>query len=139
MTKEFNRRSQRVEKEMQKKIAMILQYEINDPRISIATVSRIKISRDLTYAKIYITFLNLLAEQHDLDLINNSLKILQDASSYIRAILSKTMRLRIIPELTFAYDNSLVEGIRISKLIDNAINHDVEPYCVLMSDTKKNS
>ena len=36
------------------------------------------------------------------------------------------MRLRIVPELTFAYDNSLIEGMRMSNLVTNVIKNDVE-------------
>lgn len=36
------------------------------------------------------------------------------------------MRLRIVPELTFAYDNSLVEGMRMSNLVSNVVKNDEE-------------
>ena len=48
----------------------------------------------------------MLTENHDPDLVTNGIKALQDASGYIRTLLGKAMRLRVVPELTFAYDNS---------------------------------
>lgn len=125
MAKEFSR-SQRVSQEMQKEIALILQREIKDPRVGMATVSGIELSRDLAYAKVFVTFLNVLTDNADPDTVKNGIKALQDASGYIRTLLGKAMRLRIVPELTFAYDNSLIEGMRMSNLMTNVIKNDVE-------------
>ncbi|MEY4475173.1 MAG: ribosome-binding factor [Pseudomonadota bacterium] len=125
MAKEFSR-SQRVSQEMQKEIALILQREIKDPRVGMATVSGIELSRDLAYAKVFVTFLNVLTDNAEPDTVKNGIKALQDASGYIRTLLGKAMRLRIVPELTFAYDNSLIEGMRMSNLVTNVIKNDVE-------------
>jgi ribosome-binding factor A len=58
MAKEFGR-PQRVAQEMQKEIALILQREIKDPRVGMmTTVSGVEMSRDLAYAKVFVTFLN---------------------------------------------------------------------------------
>ncbi|KAG1716439.1 hypothetical protein ID866_714 [Astraeus odoratus] len=112
MAKEFGR-PQRVAQEMQKEIALILQREIKDPRIGMmTTVSGVEMSRDLAYAKVFVTFLN----DQDEAAVKNGIKALQEASGFIRSLLGKAMRLRIVPELTFFYDNSLVEGMRMSNL-----------------------
>lgn len=122
MAKEFGR-PQRVSQELQKEIAIILQREIKDPRLGMmTTVSGVEVSRDLAYAKIFVTFLN----DKDEDAIKEGIKVLQDASGYIRTLVGKAMRLRIVPELTFFYDNSLVEGMRMSNLVSNVIRHDDE-------------
>jgi len=125
MAKEFSR-AQRVSQEMQKEIALILQREVKDPRVGMATVSAVELSRDLAYAKVYVTFLNVLTENHNPDTISIGIKALQDASGYIRILLGKAMRLRIVPDLTFAYDNSLVEGMRMSNLVTNVVKGDVD-------------
>ncbi|HDL7338217.1 TPA: 30S ribosome-binding factor RbfA [Yersinia enterocolitica] len=136
MAKEFSR-SQRVSQEMQKEIALILQREIKDPRVGMATVSGIELSRDLAYAKVFVTFLNVLTDNADPDTVTNGIKALQDASGYIRTLLGKAMRLRIVPELTFAYDNSLIEGMRMSNLVTNVIKNDVERQVNPGSDEEK--
>lgn len=136
MAKEFSR-SQRVSQEMQKEIALILQREIKDPRVGMATVSGIELSRDLAYAKVFVTFLNVLTDDADPDTVKNGIKALQDASGYIRTLLGKAMRLRIVPELTFAYDNSLIEGMRMSNLVTNVIKNDVERQVNSGSDEEK--
>ena len=53
-------------------------------------------------------------------------KVLNDASGYIRILLGKAMQLRVVPELRFAYDKTLVEGMRISNLVSNTIRDDEE-------------
>ena len=122
MAKEFGR-PQRVAQEMQKEIAIILQREIKDPRLGMmTTVSGVEMSRDLAYAKVYVTFLN----DKDEAAVKAGIKALQEASGFIRSLLGKAMRLRIVPELTFFYDNSLVEGMRMSNLVTSVVKHDDE-------------
>ncbi len=120
MAKEFGR-SQRVAQELQKEIALIIQREIKDPRLGLmVTVSGVELSRDLAYAKVFVTFLN----DNDEAAIKAGVKVLQDASGFIRTLIGKAMRLRIVPELTFFYDNSLVEGMRMSNLVSHVVRED---------------
>ena len=119
MSREF-KRSDRVAQELQKEIAVILQREVKDPRIGMVTVSDGEISRDLAYAKIYVTFLF----DNDQDAITRGLAGLNNASGYIRTLVGKAMRLRIVPELKFFYDKSLVEGMRMSNLVTNVVRQD---------------
>ncbi|MBO1520676.1 30S ribosome-binding factor RbfA [Oceanisphaera pacifica] len=118
MAKEFSR-ARRVGQELQKEIAMILQREIKDDRLKLVTVSGVDLSKDLSYAKVFVTFL-----ENDPSKIAEGMKVLQDASGFIRSLVGKAMRLRITPELRFAYDQSLVEGVRISSLVSNTIAED---------------
>ncbi|AKO45643.1 30S ribosome-binding factor RbfA [[Haemophilus] ducreyi] len=119
MSREF-KRSDRVAQELQKEIAVILQREVKDPRIGMVTVSDVEVSRDLAYAKIFVTFLL----DNDQDIIAQGMKGLEKAGPYIRTLLGKAMRLRIVPELRFIYDQSLVEGMRMSNLVSNVIKSD---------------
>lgn len=119
MAREFSR-TQRVSQEMQKEIAIILQREIKDPRLIMTTVSDVEVSRDLAYAKVYVTFLN----DENENAVKEGLKVLQEATGFIRMLLGKAMRLRIVPELTFFYDRSLVDGMRMSNLVNDVIKQD---------------
>ena len=133
MAKEFGR-PQRVSQELQKEIAIILQREIKDPRLGMmTTVSGVEVSRDLAYAKVFVTFLN----DKDEQAVKEGIKVLQDASGYIRSLLGKAMRLRIVPELTFFYDNSLVEGMRMSNLVSHVIRNDDERRVNDTDDSKE--
>ncbi|MDU8924417.1 30S ribosome-binding factor RbfA [Pasteurellaceae bacterium LIM206] len=119
MAREF-KRSDRVAQELQKEVAVILQREVKDPRIGMVTVSDVEVSCDLAYAKIFVTFLF----DHDDVAIAQAMQGLEKASPYIRSLLGKAMRLRIVPELRFVYDQSLVEGMRMSNLVTNVVNRD---------------
>ncbi|KZN38995.1 30S ribosome-binding factor RbfA [Pseudoalteromonas luteoviolacea] len=119
--REFSR-TDRVAQQIQKEIAVILQREIKDPRLGMVTVSAVEVSRDLSYAKVFVTVLNSKSE----DDTKQNLAILNDATGYIRSLLGKRIRARIMPELRFVLDNSLMEGMRISNLVDEVIRTDKE-------------
>ncbi|XBC44193.1 MAG: 30S ribosome-binding factor RbfA [Buchnera aphidicola (Schlechtendalia peitan)] len=109
----------RISKELQKEISWIICYALTDPRLKILmTVVKVKISCDLNYSKVYISIL-----ENDKNLSPKSIiLILQKSSNYIRYLLAKRIRLRVIPVLQFIYDNSYIKGIKISNLINKCLN-----------------
>ena len=117
MAREFSR-TRRVGQQIQREIALILQREVKDPRIGMVTVSDVEVSRDLNYAKVYVTFLQL---ENDAERIKEGLKALTESAGYIRSLLGSAMRLRVVPELRFFYDQTLVEGMRLSNLVTNTV------------------
>jgi ribosome-binding factor A len=118
MAKEYSRTS-RVAQQVQKELARIIQQEVKDPRIGMATISGVDITRDLAYAKVFVTFLTVGEQTNE-----ESLQGLNAASGYIRRLLGKAMRLRIVPELRFCFDETLTEGLRISEMVSKAVNSD---------------
>ncbi|CAB0149596.1 30S ribosome-binding factor [Pseudidiomarina piscicola] len=118
MAKDYSR-TERVGQQYQREIALILQREIKDPRVAMVTVSAVEVSRDLAYAKVFITFM-----QDDDEQVKQGLKVLNAASGFVRSMLGKRVRARIVPELRFVHDPSLNEGIRMSKLVDEAVRRD---------------
>ena len=77
-------------------------------------------------ATVFVTFLNFMDEDHNSEQVKTGIKVLNDISGYIRSLLGKEMRLRIIPELKFEYDSSLDEGMRMSNLVSDVIKHDLD-------------
>lgn len=118
MAQEFSR-TERVRHQLQREIAMILQREIKDPRVSMVTVSDVEVSRDLAYAKVFVTFF-----QDDPEQVKQALKVLNEASGFIRSLLGKRIKARIVPQLKFEHDASLNEGIRMGKLVAEARERD---------------
>ena len=118
MAREYAR-TDRVGQQIQKEIAVILMREIKDPRLSMTTVSAVEVTRDLAYAKIFVTFFN-----DNQDEIDASLEVLAEAEGYIRSLLGKRLRARIMPHLRFVYDSSMSEGVRMSALVDRAVASD---------------
>ncbi|WP_143871607.1 30S ribosome-binding factor RbfA [Catenovulum sediminis] len=120
MNREFSR-AERVAQQVQKEVAQIILRELKDPRIGMVTISEVEVSRDLAYAKIFISAL--LQEEEK---AKASVKQLNEVAPYVRSLLSKRMRMRSVPILKFQLDMSLNEGIRMSELVDKAIAKDQE-------------
>ena len=118
MAREYAR-TDRVGQQIQKEIAVILMREIKDPRLSMTTVSAVEVTRDLAYAKVFVTFFN-----DNADEVKASLEVLAEAEGYIRSLLGKRLRARIMPHLRFIYDSSMSEGVRLSALVDQAVASD---------------
>ncbi|KTD19709.1 30S ribosome-binding factor RbfA [Legionella londiniensis] len=112
MINEF-KRTDRIAETIKRKLAQLIQTEVTDPRLSkFVTISAVKVSKDLSHAKVYFTVLNAEPQQ--------TAAILNAAASYLRTILAKSMTLRIMPQLHFVYDESIEYGKRLSRLIDEA-------------------
>ena len=115
MSKEFSR-VDRLSQHMKKEMAVILQREIKDPRLhSMITVSDVEVSRDLSHAKVFVTFLGLADDK-----VEENLKILNDAAGFVRSLIGKRIQTRIVPHIRFAFDESLNEGIRMANLVSSA-------------------
>lgn len=126
MARDFAR-TDRVAQEIQKEVAMIIQREVKDPRLGMVTVNAVEVTRDLAYAKIFVTFFTLEGQN-----VDQSAEILNEAAGYIRTLLAKRIKARIMPELRFVYDKSMVEGVRMSSLVDKAVASDKH-----LDDTEK--
>ncbi|KTD46730.1 ribosome-binding factor A [Legionella rubrilucens] len=112
MSNDF-KRTDRVAEMLQRKLSQIIQQEIKDPRLpSFVTISGVKVSGDLSHAKVYFTVLG--------DENKQAAAILNTAASYLRTALARTIKLRTVPQLHFVYDESIEYGRRLSKLIDEA-------------------
>jgi ribosome-binding factor A len=118
MAKEFSR-TRRIAQQLQQELAQVLQRDMKDPRIGFVTVNDVDVSRDLSYAKVYVTFF-----EEDESLVKEKVKALDDAAGYIRSLVAGRMKLRVMPELRFIYDSSLVEGMRMSNLVSRVISND---------------
>ncbi|NTS77928.1 30S ribosome-binding factor RbfA [Catenovulum sp. SM1970] len=118
MKREFSR-TERVAQQVQKEVAVILQREIKDPRIGMVTVSEVEVTKDLAYAKVFVS-----SFESDKTKQNELLKALNEAAPYIRSLLAKIMKMRTVPAIRFHLDTSLIEGIRMSRLVDEARNQD---------------
>jgi len=105
-------------------VARIIQLEMRDPRVgSFVSVNDVKVSRDLSYAEVYVSSLQANSEEEKQELI----KVLNGAAGFFRSTLAKRHTMRTTPKLRFHYDLLVEEGPRIEKLIDTAmksINHE---------------
>lgn len=130
-------RAQRVGDQIQKELASLIQLEVSDPRIGMVSITGVEVSRDLSHAKVFVTVMNTLSEDANVNQltlsspgeldrieVEENIKALTKASGFLRTMLSKRLRTRIIPKLQFYYDNSIERGQQLSGLIDNALKAD---------------
>lgn len=108
-------RTQRVGDSIQKALAQILMYEA-DERMRLVTITSVVVSRDLSYAKIYVSVLS-----DDPKQIKDIVAALNANMKSLRYQLVREVDLRIAPELKFVYDESTAHGFRLSNLIDEAV------------------
>ncbi|PSJ17772.1 30S ribosome-binding factor RbfA [Nitrosomonas supralitoralis] len=114
MSRDFSR-SLRIADQIQREIADLIQNEIKDPRVKHITITAVEVTRDYSHAKIFYTTL----VQRDENFLIE--KGLEHAKGFLRSNLSHRMKLRVVPQLHFVYDESVERGFRLSKLIDEAI------------------
>lgn len=100
-------------------LALLLKRAVFDPRLSKALITGVDISPDLKQARVFFTVLN----GEDLEDVKKAFK---KATGYFRRLLAQATELRHIPQLNFVYDNSVERGDKISRLIQEAFDSDVD-------------
>ncbi|WP_010487555.1 30S ribosome-binding factor RbfA [Pseudomonas sp. S9] len=115
-------RAQRIGDQMQRELAQLILREVKDPRVSgLVTVTAVEVSRDASHAKVFVT---VMGAEIDAESIRQSVKVLNDASGFLRMQLGKAMKLRSVPNLRFHYDESVIRGAQLSALIERAVTED---------------
>lgn len=122
MAKDFAR-SDRVAEQMRRELADLLQFEVKDPRVGMVTVTEVEVTGDMAHAKIYYSA----AVHDDAKAAAGLQQGLEKAAGFLRSQLSKRMLLRTVPQLHFVYDASIDRGMKISRLIDEALSGDDVP------------
>ena len=104
-------RIDRVSEDMKRSLSSIIR-ELKDPRIStMLSVVRVEVSGDMSYAKVYVSALE------GLEKTQESVKGLKSAAGYIKRELSRAVKMRKMPDLTFIADNSIAHGSEIARII----------------------
>ncbi|HYR91691.1 MAG TPA: 30S ribosome-binding factor RbfA [Terriglobia bacterium] len=107
------RRIDRIEEQLRIELSEVIEREIQDPRIGLVTVTRVKVSPDLRHARVFVTVLGGEDER------KKTIEGLRSAAGFIRRSLSQRLHhLKRCPELTFGYDESVEKDIRIEELLD---------------------
>jgi ribosome-binding factor A len=123
MAKEFSR-AQRIGDQIQRELAQLIRMEIKDPRLGgLVTITAVQVSRDSSHAKVFVTLMGGEIEDNP-EAMAQSMKVLNDASSFLRMQLGRAMKLRSVPNLRFHYDESVVRGAQLSALIERAVSED---------------
>ncbi|NLJ24339.1 MAG: 30S ribosome-binding factor RbfA [Firmicutes bacterium] len=112
-------RVQRVREAIKQEASDIIQ-QMKDPRIGFVTVTDAEVSRDLRHVKIFISVLG------DEETKRTSFEGLERATGYIRSEIGQRIRLRHTPEIIFRWDESIERGARISQLLQDLKEEDID-------------
>ena len=111
-------RLNRINEELRKELSSILAYELKNPNITgMLSVTRVKITPDFKYAKVYVSILNSKDAQ-------KTMLGLKESAGFIRSRIAKEVNLRITPELVFEVDDSLEYGARIDSILNDLKKED---------------
>ena len=106
-----NPRLGRIDEEYKKEISQIIGYELKNPNVTgMISVTKVKVTNDLKFAKVYVSILNSKN-------IKDTLAGLKKSSGYIRSELAKRVNLRNTPELIFELDDSIEYGAKIDSIL----------------------
>ena len=102
-------------------VSRILQRDMRDPRVgSFVNVNDVKVSKDLSYAEIYVSSLQANDAKAQAELVD----VLNRASGFFRTELSKRHSMRTTPKPRFHYDDLVERGPRLEQLIGKAVAQD---------------
>lgn len=119
MPREFTR-SDRVSDAIQRLLAQVIPAEIRDPRVGLVNINEVTVTRDMAFAKVYVTFVGRDDEKESLE----AASVLNKASGFLRTFLAKELSMRTVPKLQFIYDKTSIKGQALSSLIDRALKED---------------
>nr|WP_298726233.1 30S ribosome-binding factor RbfA [uncultured Steroidobacter sp.] len=109
-------RAKRVGQQIQRALSELIRRELRDPRLGMITLTDVRMSSDLSYAKIYYSVLG--ADPH------LAQQILTQAADILRGPLGRALGIRHSPELRFVPDELIESGARLSALINKAVKDD---------------
>lgn len=105
-------RTERLNSLLKEVISEVIQRDVRNPHVNqFVTVTRVDITKDLHYAKVYISVIG--TEQDK----NETIAALQSAAGFIAVHASKKVVMRYFPELTFKLDDSVEKHMRIEKIL----------------------
>ncbi|MGB5233998.1 MAG: 30S ribosome-binding factor RbfA [Candidatus Macondimonas sp.] len=107
-------RTARVAEQLRQELSELIRDAVKDPRLGPVTVTEVQVARDFSHAKVFVSFLGVTQG------IEEKISILQNAARMIQGQLGRRLRLRMIPQLQFQYDEVLDHGQRMDALIAKA-------------------
>jgi len=117
----MTRRTERLNHLIRQEITDLLQREAKDPRLSVmVSVTRVSVSPDLRYAKVFVSVLGTEEEKKGL------LAGLHAAAGFLRRELSGRLSMRYTPELSFFYDDTMEQAGKVLQLIQQVNSSEAE-------------
>jgi ribosome-binding factor A len=112
-------RTERIAEQLRQEISVILRDEVTDPRVGMCSITRIKLSRDLSHAQVFWS--PLAVDDVDVDEMEEGLI---SAAPFVRRLVAQRLDLRRTPAIDFRYDPSIGEGDRMLALLKDVRDDD---------------
>lgn len=119
MAQEYTR-TQRVGDHLKRELAVLIQQEVRDPRVGMVNINEVEVSRDLSHAKVFVTFVGERVDRA----CTQELSALNKAGGFLRSRIASTNHMRTTPRLFFVLDVSIQRGAHLTSLIDRAVAAD---------------
>ena len=118
MPNKNNNRMGRIDEEYRKELSQIIGFELKNSSITgMISVTKVKVTPDLKYAKVYVSMFNSRS-------VEKTMQGLKDSSGFMRSQVARMVNLRITPELVFEYDDSIEHGERIDNILKQISEQD---------------
>ncbi len=105
-------RRERLGDQLRVELADLILHHVRDPRVGFVTVTEVRMSGDLQYARVYVSILG------DEEQTRESFATLERAGGFLRVQIGRRLKLRRVPELRFALDDTLDTSDRIDALLE---------------------
>jgi ribosome-binding factor A len=128
-------RSLRVADFVRDELAEIMQRHVRDPRVGVVAVNEVTVSKDLSYAEVYVSSIDASSEEERDALI----EVLNKAAGFFRSELAKRHRMRTTPKPRFHYDDLAEKGPAMEALIASAVREDENRRADAGPDTDEGS
>lgn len=111
-------RVERIEEEVKKVVSKVIDRDLKDPRLNgMISVTKVDVSRDLKYCKIYVSMLGVEDQKETMDALKSS-------AGFVRREIGANIRMHSTPEVKFEFDDSIEYGNKIQKIINDL---DIKP------------
>ena len=111
-------RVERIEEEVKKVVSKVIDRDLKDPRLNgMISVTKVDVSRDLKYCKIYVSMLGVADQKEAMDALKSS-------AGFVRREIGANIRMHSTPEVKFEFDDSIEYGNKIQKIINDL---DIKP------------
>jgi ribosome-binding factor A len=107
----LSHRVERIQEQVREEVSQMLATEVRDPGVGLVTVTRAKVTGDLSLARVYWTIIGDAAER------KKTAKALERAAGFVRHLLAERLSLRRVPEVKFIFDESVGAQDRIEQII----------------------
>jgi ribosome-binding factor A len=110
------RRPERLAEALKEGIAEVVEFELDDPRLDVVTVTEVSVAPDLRDAKVYVLI------NGSEDEVTDALKALKHAATFVRQQIAMNLSLRFTPHLHFVRDSAEENAARVGELLQDLTN-----------------